>query len=254
MLHLAKILPTLVLPTGLVILLLLASAVFRKRALALMALAVLWISSTPLVGDAAMRAAEGWAVRQPVSSAPNADAIVVLSGMLRAVPGSDDGVEWEDAVDRFDAGVDLARAGKAPLLIFTSAWLPWDPAGADKGHPLADRAAARGVAPDRVAVTGKVSNTAEEARAVRDLLTARDESRRAPRSIILVTSAFHMRRSRLLFERAGLLVMPFPVDFRTSASPYSFMDVLPDAGGLLNTETAIREFYGYLYYRLIKTD
>jgi len=68
-----------------------------------------------------------------------------------------------------------------------------------------------------------------------------------------VTSAFHMRRSALLFSRAGLSVTPFPVDFRTSAAPRSFMDLLPRAGSLESTETALREVYGYLYYRLVKT-
>jgi len=72
-----------------------------------------------------MRAVEGWQVRQPAASAPKADAIVVLSGMLRVVPGTHDTAEWRDAVDRFDAGVELARAGKAPLLVFTSEWYPW---------------------------------------------------------------------------------------------------------------------------------
>ena len=49
MLYLAKILPIFVLPTGVIILLLVLSLVLRRRALAVAALAVLWLSSTPLV-------------------------------------------------------------------------------------------------------------------------------------------------------------------------------------------------------------
>jgi uncharacterized SAM-binding protein YcdF (DUF218 family) len=252
MLYLAKILPIFVLPTGVIILLLVLSLVRRRRALAMAALAVLWLSSTPLVGDALMRAAEGWQVRQPVASAPAADAIVVLSGMLRVVPGREPTVEWSDAVDRIDAGVALARADKAPLLVFTSEWFPWDAAGPDKGQRLADRAVELGVAPERILVTRRVSNTADEASAAFDVLTARGRSH-APTSVILVTSAFHMRRSALLFSRAGLTVTPFPVDFRTSAEPRSFGHLFPQAGSLYNTETALREFYGYLYYRIVKT-
>jgi hypothetical protein len=48
-------------------------------------------------------------------------------------------------------------------------------------------------------------------------------------------------------------VVPFPVDFQTSAGPFTFMDLLPQAGSIENTETAVRELYGYLFYRLIKT-
>lgn len=252
MLYLAKILPIFVLPTGVIILLLVLSLVLRRRALAVAALAVLWLSSTPLVSDALMRAAEGWHVRQPVASAPTADAIVVLSGMLSVIPGREPTAEWSDAVDRIDAGVALARADKAPLLVFTSEWFPWDAAVLDKGRLLADRAAELGVARERIQVTRRVSNTAEEASAVSDVLTARGGSH-APASVILVTSAYHMRRARLLFARAGLSVTPFPVDFRTSAEPRSFGRLVPQAGSLYNTEIALREFYGYLYYRIVKT-
>jgi uncharacterized SAM-binding protein YcdF (DUF218 family) len=219
MLYLAKILPAFVLPTGAVLLLLGAGILFRKRALTIAALAILWLSSTSVVADVVMRAAEGWQTRQPVSAAPNADAIVVLSGMLREVPGAEHEEEWLDSVDRFDAGVALAKAGKAPLLVFTAQLMPWDTDTDPKGRVLADRAAALGVPADR----------------------------------ILVTSAYHMRRSRLLFTRAGLTVAPFPVDFQTSAGPITAMDLLPHAGSIQNVETAMRELYGYLFYRLIKT-
>jgi uncharacterized SAM-binding protein YcdF (DUF218 family) len=252
MLYLAKILPAFLLPTGIVILLLVLSAALRRRALAIAALVLLWLSSMPFVSDTLMRGAEGWQVRQSVASAPQADAVVVLSGMLRVVPAREPTAEWSDAVDRIDAGVALARADKAPLLVFTSEWIPWDAGGIDKGRWLADRAADLGVARERIVITGRVSNTAEEARAVADLLAARGGPR-APTSVILVTSAFHMRRSELLFARAGLSVTPFPVDFRTSAAPRSFMDLLPGAGSLYNTEAALRECYGYLYYKLVKT-
>ncbi len=138
MLYLAKILPVFVLPVGLAIILLIASLAFRKRALTVVALLVLWLSSTSVFGDLAMRAAEGWQVRQPVSAAPDADAVVVLSGMMRIVPATERTIEWADAVDRIDAGVALARAGKAPFLVFTSEWFPWN-AGAGEKRPMARR-------------------------------------------------------------------------------------------------------------------
>ena len=252
MIYLAKILPTLILPTGVIILLLVLSLVLRKRALAAAALAVLWLSSTSPVSDTLMRAVEGWQVRQPVASVPKADAVVVLSGMLRIVPGREETVEWLDAVDRIDAGVALARADRAPLLVFTSEWFPWDAGGMDKGRMLADRAVGLGIPRHRIVITGRVSNTADEAGAVSEALKAHGVTHK-PKSVILVTSAFHMRRSALLFARAGFAVRPFPVDFRTSAEPLAFVDLFPKAGSLFNTETALREVYGYLYYRTIKT-
>ena len=70
--------------------------------------------------------------------------------------------------------------------------------------------------------------------------------------IILVTSAFHMRRSCVLFARAGFQVVPFPVDCRVSAGrACTILDLLPDANSLRKTETALREWYGFLFYQLV---
>ena len=58
-----------------------------------------------------------------------------------------------------------------------------------------------------MASTPPVVNTAEEAAAIRQLLPTGAR-------VLLVTSAFHMRRAQRLFERQGLKVLPFPVDFQ----------------------------------------
>ena len=252
MLYLAKILPVFVLPTGAAILLLLASIVLRKRAFAIAGLLVLWLSSTSVVGDGVMRAAEAWQTRIPVASMPTARAIVVLSGMLRQAPGAERVVEWADGIDRFEAGVALLKAGKAPVLVFTGGWLAWPSDDRSEGEVLVERAVALGVARHQIMVTGKARNTADEAREVGQILPRLTRARDGD-AVILVTSAFHMRRSQLLFTRAGVPVVPFPVDFQTSAGPFTFMDLLPQAGSIENTETAVRELYGYLFYRLIKT-
>jgi uncharacterized SAM-binding protein YcdF (DUF218 family) len=252
MLYLGRILPVFVLPTGIVILLLLLSVARRKRGLAVAALATLWLSSISLVSDPLMRAVEGWQTLKPLIAIPPAEAIVVLSGGLLPSAGAAGQDEWTDAVDRFEAGVALATAGKAPLLVFTGGWLPWQPDARPEGEVLRDRAIARGIQADRIAVTGIVRNTEEESRAVAAMLRTRGHVGPAP-AILLVTSAFHMRRAQLLFTRAGLSVTPYPVDFRTAAAPFSVFGVLPRAGNLKDTETALRECYGYLYYRLIKT-
>ena len=100
-------------------------------------------------------------------------------------------------------------------------------------------------------VTTRVANTADEARAVAGQLQDQ-RSTTADRHIILVTSAFHMRRSRVLFARAGFQVVPFPVDFQVSVGrAFTILDLLPNAGSLSQTETALREWYGWLFYQLV---
>ena len=93
--------------------------------------------------------------------------------------------------------------------------------------------------------------SAEEARAVARHLQEW-LSTTAQAQVILVTSALHMRRSRLLLARAGFQVVPFPVDFRVSAGrAFTILDLLPDADSLSKTETALRAWYGFLSYQLV---
>lgn len=253
MIYLHKILPVFVMPTGLTLLLVLAGLLLRRKALIWVGLAILWLGSTPLVGDFVMRAAEGWAERDLAVNASEADAIVVLSASHTQVPGDAEVSEWSDP-DRFFGGVALYKAGKAPLLVFTRGWAPWHLDTSPEADVMLQFARELGIPADRLLSTGKVVNTADEACAVAALLKGIDESpldkATRPR-ILLVTSAFHMRRAQLLFERAGLEPLPFPVDFQVSARVrIGPLDFLPNAGSLAQTEMALREVYGILFYRV----
>jgi len=71
--------------------------------------------------------------------------------------------------------------------------------------------------------------------------------------IILVTSALHMRRAKMLFERQGFEVEPFPVDFQNSdRANITILSFVPSAQALAKSETAMREGVGLLYYTFIK--
>lgn len=251
MVYLHKILPLFFLPTGITLVLVLGGLAIRRQALCWAGIGLLWIASTPLVSDEIMRAAEGWQTRQPLAIAPVAQAIVVLSTGRVQPPGDPAASEWLDA-DRFFGGVELYKSGKAPLLIFTGGWVPWRPDARPEGDVLMDYAAALGIPRNNMLSTGKVANTEEESRAVADLLAKRPGTNAAPR-VLLVTSAYHMHRAQMLFARAGLDVLPFPVDFQVpEGKTFTLMDVLPRGESLNQSETALRELYGIAYYRLLR--
>ena len=63
-----------------------------------------------------------------------------------------------------------------------------------------------------------------------------------------------MKRAKKVFERKGLIVYPFPVDFKSSntsvnksfAYPYNW---IPNAQSLSMSSRALRELFGRMYYR-----
>ena len=244
MIYLHKLLPIFVLPLGAALIAIVVGVVSRRKAIAWGGVALLWVSSLPIASAQLIRLVEGGTERTAAGDAPHASAIVVLSGGISVAPGPARITEWGDP-DRFFAGVDLFKAGKGEVLVFTGGWVPWGDTPLE-GDVLRGWAHKMGVADDRILTTGTVMTTAEEAAAVRALL---DDKRRG-RDVLLVTSAFHMPRARHLFEAAGLAVSPFPVDFRsTGQSALNILSFVPTSEALRQTELATREMYARLYYR-----
>ena len=243
----SKLFPLALLPLGLSLILLLVGLIARWRWPVITALMLLWVFSLGLVSQGLWRWLEVPWTRKPAAAAPSADAIVVLSGGRQPAPGEARVSEWEDS-DRFLAGVDLYRAGKAPRLLFTGGANPFLPGQRPEGYHYLQEAALLGIPAAAMDSTPPVLNTADEAVAIRRLLSAR-QSR-----VLLVTSAFHMRRAQRLLERQGLQVMPFPVDFQARgawAGPLwrDPTQLLPSAGALDKSSRALRELLGRLIYR-----
>ncbi|MFZ9759690.1 MAG: YdcF family protein [Burkholderiaceae bacterium] len=238
-----KLLPLLLSPLFLLVLVAVLALWFRRRGLAVTTLAVLWLCSLPVVADSLWRSIEQHALRPSVATAPTAQAVVVLGGMtwdIRGEQGME--TEWNENADRFWAGLDLYKAGKAPRLFLMAGRLPWEKNLKTEGHWLREKAVEFGVPSENIWLSPEVQNTFQEAQAVAKELPGG--------TILLVTSAFHMPRARAVFEAQGLTVLPFPVDFRVVENETTVLDFLPNPGALETTTSAMRELLGRAYYSL----
>jgi uncharacterized SAM-binding protein YcdF (DUF218 family) len=246
MIDIRQALPLLFMPLFISIALVILGLVLRRRWVSGLGITLLWLTSTPLLSSRLMRATELGAHRMPEEAAPDADAIVVLSTGRVVAPGPDRITEWTDA-DRFFSGVELYRARKAPLLVFTGARSAGAPSALSEGEVLSQYANELGVPAGSIRVSGSVTNTEDEAREVAAMLRSESRAHR----VLLVTSAFHMVRARRLFEGAGFIVTPFPVDFRQpEGSRFDLTSLFPNAAAAGQTQLSLRELYGRLYYRL----
>lgn len=244
MIYLHKILPLAVSPLTLTLVFILLAYFTQRRIFSLIAAALLYGLSMPIVANTLFSAIEYGYVKADPASLPNADAIVVLSGMIDTIKTSTGvGYEWEDP-DRFFGGLTLYKLHKAERLIFTGGKFPWQTASLPEGEILKKSAIEMGVKESDILVAGEVENTAQEATSVRKLLPEEKPH------ILLVTSAFHMSRAKYLFETSGFIVTEFPVDFKILQQSVNPMDFLPYAGALAKSETALREALGRLYYHV----
>ena len=242
MIYLHKILPFFVSPLGIIFIFLFMSFFFKKKFFVFLAFVVLIISTNPLVGNYLMKRLEYPYKPIPISSIKENDAVIVLGGMLNKVGDQNyNKYEFSDP-DRFLGGIDLIKNFKSKKLILMSSQLPWTVNWQPEGQVLKEKAISLGLDPDQIFVTEKVKNTYEESIAVTKLIPNNS-------SIILVTSAYHMDRSKYLFEKQGFKVNAFPVDFKSSNQELSLISFLPNVDSLYKTSLFIRESIGRLYYK-----
>ena len=180
----------------------------------------------------------------------SSDGIVVLSSGRPKPPGNSKIIEWGDP-DRFLAGINLYRANKSNRLIFTGGINPLYQGLPPEGNIYIKEAISLGIPKKDLFTTYSVTNTLQEAKAVKKILNNEISSTR--KEIILVTSAFHMKRAKKVFEREGIVVLPYPVDFKSSKSLSSSLrnplKWVPSSASLNRNSSAIREIIGRIIYK-----
>jgi uncharacterized SAM-binding protein YcdF (DUF218 family) len=242
MIYLHKILPALLSPTLIGIVLLVILFFQGRHWKSLLALVAVSALITPAISNFAVRYIEkDWSPITP-EKAEKTDVIIVLSGMLKSGKNHEQ-LEWEDA-DRFLGGIDLFKEGKGNVLMFTRGLLPWSKNPTSEGEILKVRAIEFGIPEKHILLTDYAENTEQEA------ISARQALPDTVRHVTLVTSAFHMNRAKLVFENSGLVVHPYPVDFKQNYDQFTAVDLVPSAKALHDWSWVFREIMGRIYYRI----
>jgi uncharacterized SAM-binding protein YcdF (DUF218 family) len=255
---LSKFIPALLFPVGLVCLLLLLALRLRDRSqplkwLLISALGLLILAGNGWVSAQLVRSLE-WR-HLPPDSYPQVDAIVLLGGGTHSAAYPRQNVEFGEAGDRLVHAAWLYRGGYAPYILVTGGKLPWS---LRAGSPAADMASLltfMGVDESAIVLEERSVNTYENALFSKDILEAREA-----KTILLVTSAMHMPRSVLLFEKQGFEVIPAPTDFKIveitesrplrEAWPNWVLGFIPSSSNLSSTSQVLKEYLGILIYGL----
>jgi uncharacterized SAM-binding protein YcdF (DUF218 family) len=223
---------------------------WKKRKAPALALAVvallISLMASGLSGSLLARLERPYA-RESLADVPVCDAVVVLGGGI-AVSGNDPlGFTFTDAGDRIVAAIEVMRQGKAPVLVLGGGYYH---AGDDE---VSDVSVVRqwverwGLVTNEIASLGVTHNTREEALQVKELA-----GQRGWKKVILVTSAFHMKRTEAVFRTAGLEVVPVACDFNTVGrpKPRPSFNPFPRPEGLAALDYWLHEQVGMLVYRL----
>jgi len=217
---------------------------WRAAAIPAAAAALLSIVGTPWLSDAFLESFERPYARVDWTQLPQADAIVTLGGSYADSTSSVLPLDLSDAGDRLLTGLELARRGRAPYLVFGEGMYT-----NQVGQPamLAQSVAeAYDLRPVQIRYLPPCRNTFEEALKIREVMQQQGWKR-----ILLVTSAIHMRRAVAVFEKAGIEVVPAPCDFRVAGITVSRRPSgpLPQIGYVDQFTAAWHEWIGWWIYR-----
>jgi uncharacterized SAM-binding protein YcdF (DUF218 family) len=258
-LFLSKLLPLFIYPLGLSCLLMVAALITawkRPKWVALpiaTALIILLLGSSGWVSKSLVRSLE-WQ-NLPPAQIPQAEAIIVLGGGVKSASPPRPWIELNEAGDRIIYASRLYRQGKAPLLILSGGRVDWKGGGTPESADMAEIAQTLGVPASAILQDPDSHNTYQNAVNVGKILDAKDI--KGP--VLLVTSAMHMTRSLLIFQRQGIKTIAAPTDFQITqqeieASQRNWqaaaLDFLPDTYQLNQSTKALKEYVGLIVYRL----
>jgi len=186
---------------------------------------------------------------RPAFDYPNADAIVVLGGGCGARTSFYNGVMLNAAADRAYFGAQLWKEEKAPLVIPSG----WGATDADRRFMID-----LGVSADSIVADDEARNTEENAKFVREILRERlshiervEHVDEVKPKILLVTSAWHMKRGLLMFAKYATEVecIPAACDFESvPQQPLCVADFLPNVGAFECNCRYFHEWLGILGY------
>ena len=167
---------------------------------------------------------------------PQGDVIIMLGG--GAMPDSPDvdgvGALCADPANRLLTAVRLQRQLGIPILL--SGGQVYEDTGAEA--KIAKRMlVSLGVPENMIFVETKSINTTQNAKFSAEILREQGFSRP-----ILVTSAFHMKRAVLNFEKQDITVVPYPYDYQVTHHPvFHYTKLRPQTEALLNNVTVLQE-------------
>ena len=169
-----------------------------------------------------------------------ADAIVVLGGGVRDLTWLELPSESScSSKERVVKGITIYRKHHLPLVFMGGNGDPSRIMSPD-ADAMARTALELGVPARDVKVENKSRNTLESAKALKGLIKGN--------SIILVTSAFHLKRASAMFIKQGFHVIAAPAGYRYELKELTFSSFIPHAGNLNNSSTAISEYLSLFWY------
>lgn len=245
---LSKVLLFLLSPFIWVILVFIAGFVLKKPVLKkrsfITAFAMLLFFSNGFIFDQVIK----WWEADPVMKNEldsNYDYAIVLGGMA-SHDSSMNRIVFHESIDRLLQTLDLYADGFVDTIVISGGSAKLLFKEKKEATVLKDYLVDLGLEPDRIRTDPESRNTYENITNSLKLIHEPQD-----RKLLLVTSAFHMRRVKAILKKQGIVADTYPAHFISSIGPFNPANiVLPGAGTFVGWDMFIKEMVGLLIYKL----
>lgn len=225
--------------SGLLLALLISDQALKRKAL-ISSISLFILLSNPFLLD---QFAQKWDIAGTLDNNKVYSCAIVLGGFSSV---ADDGEGFFNAsADRFIQAVKLKSTGRVSHLLITGGNSKIVPGKFKESIWVRDQLLKLNIPDSSILIESNSRNTLENAAFAKSAL----KSRNLQPPYLLITSAFHMRRSLYTFEKAGIQVVPYSSNFIAGKNNISFNDFVPQAEVLNKWGTYLKELIGFgIYY------
>jgi uncharacterized SAM-binding protein YcdF (DUF218 family) len=174
------------------------------------------------------------------------DTGVLLTGFTHMLRMPPDRLHFNEGADRLIHTARLYHEGKIKTILVSGAYKTLN--STVEEAPLIRNALIRSGVPDSAIIMESESRNTHE-NAVNSAKIIRKN--KGANKVMLITSAFHMRRAEACFHHEGIRPVIFPTDFRATNQPYTFEYFIPSVEPLTHWHTLVKEWLGILTYKLL---
>ena len=219
----------------------------RKRRSLRVAVAIFFIISNPIISNIVAKMYEARGVEVTSLTTPY-DYAIVLGGFSNlGSPYDSDRLNLNMCANRLSQTVDLYYQGKMKKIILSGG--NGNIVGNQENEAINAAAYLKrvGIPSEAIIIDKKARNTYENFKYSKELLNNDGNSA----SILVITSAFHVPRSRLIAKKAGVSCDFFPTDFYYKDWEFTPSNtIIPNDDCIEMWQVIIKEWFGILAYKL----
>jgi uncharacterized SAM-binding protein YcdF (DUF218 family) len=173
---------------------------------------------------------------------------IVLGGFSRGDVKPFDRLHFTSSATRVTTAIELYEAGKIKKILVTGGSFSVQEGQLAEGERTRLFLEKIGIPPEDIIIENKSLNTRENATLTKKLIDAEYSGS----TCLLITSAFHMRRSKKCFEKVDLDCDTFSTSpFSTRINKAIYYYPFPNGSVLESWQMLMKEWVGYVMYKMV---